>query len=58
MVEDNYQLALDHYDRALENANTSELQFQAHFGAGSAAAALASLDEAQEHYESALEIKP
>jgi len=58
MEEGTYETALDHYRKALENANTRELRFQAHLGIGSAEAGLGRLEDARQSYDQALAIKP
>ena len=58
MEEGDYDSALGHYGRALENAEISELRFQAHLGVGSAYAATDRLDDAAAAYRAALEIRP
>ena len=58
MERGDYESALGHYGRALENAEIGELRFQAHLGVGSVYAATDRLDEAAAAYRAALEIKP
>ena len=58
MEEGRYEVALEHYQLALERATTSGLRFQSHLGLGSAAVALGRLDDARFSYEAALEIRP
>ena len=53
-----HEEAYGHYKTALETAADSELRYQAYFALGSAASALGQFDEAREHLNRALEIKP
>ena len=58
MEEGAYAAAVEHYQAALEFANTRELRFQALVGRGSAEAALDRLADARVSFDRALEIKP
>lgn len=53
-----FESAIGHYLRARDLASGEEQRFQAVFGLGSAALELGRLDEAQEAFEEAHEIKP
>jgi tetratricopeptide (TPR) repeat protein len=52
------ETSLGYYRAAVDRAKTSEERFQAYFGVGAAAAALARFDEAREAYRAALGVKP
>ena len=58
MEQGDFESALDHYGRALENAGADAIRFQAHLGMGSAYAAADRLDDAAKAYRAALEIRP
>ncbi len=58
MDRGDYDAALEHYRASVNSASSPDLRFQAYLGVGSAASALARLEEARAAYAKALEIRP